>query len=350
MFAAAPLNRHNAVNRHINDIMENRGISKNSKHEEHKSVDTSDLDVPHNRSSCVKHLWCVRLCRRKKEYSKRILKKPKAKTKRIFKCLKQRSKCKKPERAAATSASDIQQREPISRTPPRKSKRDPKHEADEAEEVEVAVEVADKDVHEKTKEERKRERKEKERKEKKERRKWEERAPHFIDTHLVTRDEDLQISKDDVSRKPPLPLADFTKACCYLCAQNTLAIAAASAKPEQFHKSVQVLDYKFHTETRSTHDKSCGTILRTVQSSVKVRTREIGTLSPSTTVVQCKETVQEPKLKKRKKFNMFLGLTRTKCPARRHVCEANKLTAVRCDDNAKKRVPKNEKCCRDKNI
>ncbi|KAL6434088.1 hypothetical protein ACFW04_005912 [Cataglyphis niger] len=338
----APLNRYNTVYRHINDIMENRGISKNSKHGEHKSVDTSDLDLPKCRSSCVRSLLCVKMCRRKKEYAQRI-KKP---TRRFFKRMKERSKCRKPYRAAVTSESGILHREPIShRIAPRKSKRDPKHEVDEADEV---VEVADKDVHEKTKEERRRERREKERTEKKERRKWEERVPHFIDTHLVTRDEDLQISKDDVSKKPSLPLTDFTKACCYLCAQNTLAIATASAKPEQFHKSIQVLDHKFHTEARSTHDKSCGTILRTIQSSVKVKTREIGTFCPSTTVVQCRET--EPKLKKRKKFNMFLGLTRTKCPARRHVCEANKFTPVKCDDNAKKRVPKNEKCCRDKNI
>lgn len=347
MFSAAPLNRHNAVyrERHVNDIMENRGISKNSKHGEHKSVDTSDLDLSHKyRSSCVKHLWCVKLCRRKKEYSKRVLEEP---TRRFFKRMKERSKCKKPDHVAVTSAPGILHREPIShRDAPRKSKRDHKHEADEADEV---VEVADKDVYEKTKEERKRERKEKEKREKKERRKWEERMPHFIvDTHLVTRDEDLQISKDDVSRKPPLPLTDFTKTCCYLCAQNTLAIATASAKPEQFHKSVQVLDHKFHAETPPTHDKSCSTILRTIQSSVKVKTREISTLCPSTSVVQRRET--EPKSKKRKKFNVFLGLTRTKCPARRHVCETNKLTAVRRDDNAEKREPKNEKCCRDKNI
>ncbi|XP_029661734.1 DNA ligase 1-like [Formica exsecta] len=339
----APLDRHNAVYREqrVNDTVENRGISKEPEQREqkHKGVDTSDLDLPHRcRSSCIKHLWCVKLCRRKKEYSERILEEP---TRRFLRRMKERSKCEKPDDVAVIGVSGTLHREPISR--PRKSKRGRKQDE--------AVEVADKDVYEKIREERRRERKEKEKRERRERRRWEERMPHFIvDTHLVTRDEDLEVPEDDVPGKPPLPLTDFTKSCCYLCAQNTLAIATASAKPEQSDKSVQVSAHKFHAETPLTLDKSCSPILllRTMQSSVKVRTRETSTLCPGTSVAQRRET--EPKSKKRKKFNVFLGLTRTKCPAGRHACETDKPTTVRRDNNAEKREPRNEKCCRDKNI
>ncbi|KMR02414.1 histone-lysine n- h3 lysine-79 specific-like isoform x3 protein [Lasius niger] len=195
--------------------------------------------------------------------------------------------------------------------------------------------------------------------------------PHFIvDTHLETRDEHPEVPEDHVPEdhvpedhvpedhvpedhvpgKPPSPLTDFTKSCCYLCAQNTLAIATASAKPEQSDKCVQVSAHKFHAETSPTLDKSCSPTLllvRTVQSSVKVRTRETSTLCPGTSMVRRGET--EPRSKKRKKFSVFLGLTRTKCPAGRQACETDKPAAAGRDNNAEKREPRNEKCCREKN-
>ncbi|XP_043788824.1 uncharacterized protein DDB_G0286299-like [Apis laboriosa] len=70
---------------------------------------------------------------------------------------------------------------------------------------------------------------------------------------------------------------DFTKSCCYLCAKNTMAIAAALSKGEKFHISIQA-----STKEIATSDKSCSPTIyvRTVQSSVKVRTRDIGTSFP----------------------------------------------------------------------
>lgn len=352
--AATPLDRHNPIyrERRVNGAVENQwDVSKDSEQTEqkHKSVDTRDIDFlyRHRSKSCVKlRLWCARLCRRKKEYSERILGEPRW----FLEQMRERSReCRKPDDVAVTGVSATLHREPISRrSAPRKSKRGRKQDE--------VVEVADKDVFEGIREERRRrERKEKERRERKERRKWEERVPHFIvDTHLVARDEDLvsedHVPVDQAPGKPPLPLTDFTKSCCYLCAQNTLAIATASAKPEQSDKCVQVSAHKLHAETPPTLDKSCSPILlvRTIQSSVKVRTREISTLCPGTSMVERRET--EPRSKKRKKFSVFLGLTRTKCPAGRRACEIDKPAVARRDDNAEKREPKNEKCCREKNV
>lgn len=345
-----PLDRHNPVyrERRVNGIVENQSdVSKDSEQREQKhiSVDTRDIDFlyRYRSKSCIPklHLWCARWCRRKKEYSKRVLGEP---SRWFLEHMRERGReCAKPDDIAVTVSATLH-REPISRrSAPRKFKRGRKQDE--------AVEVTDKDVFEGIREERRRrERKEKKRRERRERRKWEERAPHFIaDTHLVARDEDLEVPEDHVLEKPPLPLTDFTKSCCYLCAQNTLAIATASAKPEQSDKGVQVSAHKFHAETPPKLDKSCSPILlvRTIQSSVKVRTRETSTLCPGTSLVERRET--EPRSKKRKKFNVFLGLTRTKCPAGRRTCEIDKAVVAGRDDNAEKREPRNEKCCREKN-
>lgn len=219
------------------------------------------------------------------------------------------------------------------------------------------VEVADKDVSEdrekrkekKRMEKKERKRKEEERRQRRERRKLEEHVPHPVDTRLVTHDDDLAEDRV-VPVKPPSSIADFAKTCCYLCAQNTLAIAAAAAvpKPEQSDKGVQVSAHKFHAEMFPTLDKSCSPLLlvRTVQSSVKVRTRETGTLCPG--AVPRGETGPRD-AKKRKKFTVFPGLTRTKCPAGRHAaCKTDKSTARR-DDNAEKHEPRSERCCKEKN-
>ncbi|XP_031771272.1 LOW QUALITY PROTEIN: ABC transporter F family member 4 [Apis florea] len=92
---------------------------------------------------------------------------------------------------------------------------------------------------------------------------------------------------DDVT--PEAKDVDFTKSCCYLCAKNTMAIAAALTKGEKFHISIQA-----STKEISTSDKSCSPTIyvRTVQSSVKVRTRDIGTSFP--------ERKKEKKVKKAK--------------------------------------------------
>lgn len=244
------------------------------------------------------------------------------------------------------------------RDAPKKSRKRHK-EQDKAGEVQpdkdIGIEISEdtkdtKDTRKERKERRKRQerRKKEEKQERRERR--EELVSHApMEPRLVARDDDLVVEDRDPV-KPPPSIADLEKTCCYLCAQNTLAIAAATAaatvsKPEQSDKCVQVSAHKFHAETSPTLDKSCSPVVlvRTVQSSVKVRTRETGTLwCPGTseaTAVPRGET--GPRVKKRKKFVLFPGLTRTKCPAGRHAaCET---------DNAEKREPRNERrCCREK--
>lgn len=228
------------------------------------------------------------------------------------------------------------------------------------------MEVADRDVSEDTREKRKERRRrekeerrrkvmtEEERRQRRERRKLEEHVPHPVDMRLVAHDDDLVAEDRVIPVKPLSSIAEFAKSCCYLCAQNTLAIAAAAAavvpKPEQSDKCVQVSAHKFHAETSPTLDKSCSPLLlvRTVQSSVKVRTRETGTLCPGASAVPRGEMGPRD-AKKRKKFTVFPGLTRTKCPAGRHAaCETDKSTARR-DDNAEKREPRSERCCKEKN-
>ncbi|CAD1481170.1 unnamed protein product, partial [Heterotrigona itama] len=109
---------------------------------------------------------------------------------------------------------------------------------------------------------------------------------------------------------------DFTKSCCYLCAQNTMAIAAAMSKVGKFHMSIQV-----STKEMLTCDKSCSPTMqvRTVQSSVKVRTRDIGTLSDKK-----KSKKLRPKLKL-KNFNIIPKLKFPVYPKVRTVaCETDK--------------------------
>lgn len=98
---------------------------------------------------------------------------------------------------------------------------------------------------------------------------------------------------------------DFTKSCCYLCAQNTMAIAAAMSKIGKFHMSIQA-----STKETLTCDKSCSPTMhvRTVQSSVKVKMRDMGTLHPD----KKKSKRSRPKLKLKKKLNI---LPRLKFPA-----------------------------------
>ncbi|XP_032667377.1 uncharacterized protein LOC116842364 isoform X2 [Odontomachus brunneus] len=288
--------------------------------QEHRGVDPRDVDLPRRHQSMntdeewyVKpHLWCVR-CHRRKKQKCRELELGKS-TRRLLERMKKYGKeSEKSDDEAVAGVSTAPHRESISRAP-EKSERSRKQGAPE--------EVADKDVTGKGRKERKvrgderqerghRERKMKERRERRER---EERIPHPV-----------------ADAQPAAPPADFLKSCCYLCAQNTLAIAAAAGpKPQQSDKYVQVSVHQFHAATPAL-DKSCSATLlvRSVQSSVKVKTREIGTLCPGTKA-------------KRKKLSVLPRLTWTKCPARRHVaCETDK-SARR--DNAEKRAW-NEKCC-----
>ncbi|XP_018337805.1 PREDICTED: DNA ligase 1-like [Trachymyrmex septentrionalis] len=315
-------------------------ITRNSEEQTHKSVDTRDINLPRRRKSksCVK--WCLNLCRAKKRHvSQHILRK-----RHLVKHIKKRSKEKPNDVVAVAGVSTMPHRESIRHRDVANKSRRP-HKQDEAVKEDI-VENERKERRERREEKEERRRKEvtdKERR-KKVNHKLNEHVPPPVDTRPVTHDDDLVVKKQ-VPMKPPSIVNDFTKSCCYLCAQNTLAIAAATAisKPEQSDKGVQVLAHKFPVETSPALDKSSSPLLlvHTVQSSVKVRTQETGTLCPGTSAV--------PRAKKHKKFAMFLGLTRTKCPAGRHAaCETDKSTARR-DDNTEKRQPTNERCCGKKN-
>ncbi|XP_034179227.1 uncharacterized protein LOC117603830 [Osmia lignaria lignaria] len=70
---------------------------------------------------------------------------------------------------------------------------------------------------------------------------------------------------------------DLTKSCCFLCAKNAMAIAAAiSGQEGKSHASIQTT---VHFKETSTTDKGSSPMMyvRTVQSSVKVKTRDMGT-------------------------------------------------------------------------
>lgn len=298
--------------------------------QKHKKIDTHDVESPRRYQSVntdeewyVKpRLWCAR-CHRKKKKKYRELE---LGTRRLLGRVRQR--CKESEKSDdEAGVSSAPHRESISRpSGPEKSMRSRKQDS--------PAEVADKDVTGKRRKERKRdeqeerrrrERKERERQERRERREREKRIPPVVD------------------EQPAAQPKDFLQSCCYLCAQNTLAIAAAAKlKPQQSDKCVQVSAHQFHPETPAL-DKSCSTTLlfRTVQSSVKVRTRETSTLCPGMSA-QRRHTEN-----KRKKLSVFPRLTWTKCPVRRHVaCETDK--SARRDNAEKRERARNEKCCAEK--
>lgn len=77
-----------------------------------------------------------------------------------------------------------------------------------------------------------------------------------------------------------MDVQDFTKSCCFLCAKNAMAIAAAiSGQEGKSHAAIQTT---VHFKETSTTDKSSSPMnyVRTVQSSVKVKTRDMGTGYP----------------------------------------------------------------------
>lgn len=324
--------------------------------QDHKGIETRDAHSSHayrSKSCAALRLWCVSLCRGKKKCSERVLAEPTRRfLKHVTKKKKRSEECgKRDEAAVAGVSTDVSHRESISpRSGPEKSKRSRKQDetvevAEDKEDISVDVgkERSDRKKR-KTREEEERERKERkrrerrEKKERRERREHEQEILHLADTRVSARYED-PVVEDHIPRKAPP--TDLTKNCCYLCAENTLAIAAS--KPEQSDKGVQVSAHKFRTETFPMLDKSCSPLLlvRIVQSSVKVRMRETGTLCPDASAPPRKET----RTKKRKKFNVFPRLTRTKCPAGRNAaCETDKL-ASRRDDNTEKRELRIEKCC-----
>lgn len=112
---------------------------------------------------------------------------------------------------------------------------------------------------------------------------------------------------------------DFTKSCCYLCAKNTMAIAAAlSGKADKFHMSIQASTKEILTSDKSV---SPSTQVRTVQSSVRVKMRNMGTLVPD----KKKSKNMRQRLKIKKFPKIFPKLRRSSYPKVRTVaCETIK--------------------------
>lgn len=112
---------------------------------------------------------------------------------------------------------------------------------------------------------------------------------------------------------------DFTKSCCYLCAQNTMAVAAAiSNQIEKSHISIQ--SSAQFTKGTPMSDKGCSpaVYVRTVQSSVKVKMRDM-----STSYAEGKKS-NKPKYKFKLK-KLIPNITLPKHPKVRTVaCETDK--------------------------
>ncbi|KAF7388331.1 hypothetical protein HZH68_012273 [Vespula germanica] len=136
---------------------------------------------------------------------------------------------------------------------------------------------------------------------------------------------------------------DITKSCCFLCAENSLAIAGAiGPKPVCSNKSVDAYD----TETIET---SCSPIklpvhVRTVKSTFRVKVRDTCTSYGN---------IPKAKKKKRKKFRLFPKIKKSTCsnrkvqPKRRTVgCVTESLTKTKKPEEKKVLEP----CCREKTV
>jgi len=207
------------------------------------------------------------------------------------------------------------------------------------------------------KEEREEKRKEKERERQRKKEEREEKIRKRRETReeeLLVREKELLVHEDVEDRivpeepplpsvpSPPLPAVvyptppppvDPTKTCCYLCAENTMAIMMASRKPELCDKSVQVLTIEV-TETPITESRPYRALMmvRTIQS--RLRVRDVS--------VPCVIEEEPRKPKRIVKKRRILPIMRTRCPARSNApCNMfnryNMLT--RCNNCARERNP-----------
>ncbi|XP_047360474.1 uncharacterized protein DDB_G0283697-like [Vespa velutina] len=133
---------------------------------------------------------------------------------------------------------------------------------------------------------------------------------------------------------------DITKSCCFLCAENSLAIAAAiGPRPICSDKSVDAYGMK-GIET------SCSPIklpvhVRTVKSSLRIKVKDT-----------CTSYGNMPKAKKkRKKFKLFPKVKKTTCPNDKVIPKRRTVGCV-TENPSKSEKPKekkiNEPCCKDK--
>ncbi|KAK2588624.1 hypothetical protein KPH14_006392 [Odynerus spinipes] len=137
---------------------------------------------------------------------------------------------------------------------------------------------------------------------------------------------------------------DITKSCCYLCTENSLAIAAAMGlQPIYSDKSVEA-------DAPEMLEKSCSPMklavhVRTVKSLVRVKIRD--TCTSYAEVAEERTTTTKSK-KKRRKFRIFPKIKR-ECPVRRTTgCVTENSTKP---SDPKPQVKKTiEPCCRDKAV
>ncbi|KAK1136681.1 hypothetical protein K0M31_001223 [Melipona bicolor] len=239
--------------------------------------------------------WCAQCCGKKKAKLTKVHKS----TSDFFKHLKEKCKDRKKKKEKPTfreerSVSPVQHESEVGEILRRET---PIFEREFEEEEDEIFDMTDK-------------KKAKEKKKKKKKKEKEDVPESSFPAFLSYQKEEL------VKDRAPDVGIDFTKTCCYLCAQNAMAIAAAISKVGKFHVSIQA-----STKEILTFDKSCTPTMqvRTVQSSVKVRTRDMGTLP-----YKEKGKRLRPKLKL-KKFNIIPKLKFPVYPKVRTVaCETDK--------------------------
>ncbi|CAK9824188.1 hypothetical protein ANTRET_LOCUS2396 [Anthophora retusa] len=177
-------------------------------------------------------------------------------------------------------------------------------------------------------------------KERRKRMKKRKRKTHASETSVRTFGEDQD---EEELIKDIVPQMDFTKSCCYLCAKNTMAIAAAiSNKADKLHMSVQA-----STKERLTSDKSCSPEIhvRTVQSSVKVKMRDMSTLHPE----KRKDKKKRAKLNLKKLNNIIPRIKFPMYPKMRTVaCETDK--SMRCNNMPRCRAMRGTHCITETNL
>ncbi|KAI4484022.1 hypothetical protein M0804_007478 [Polistes exclamans] len=157
------------------------------------------------------------------------------------------------------------------------------------------------------------------------------------------------IRESNISNDREILTRDITKSCCFLCTENSLAIAAAiGPKPICSDKSIEA----YETETI---EKSCSPIkfpvhVRTIKSSIRIKVKDTCT---SYAKVDTAKPPKPPKpskpkkQKKRKKFRLFPKVKHTICPVKRTVGCVTEDSLKSCKPNEEK---KHEPCCKDKAV
>ncbi|XP_046830252.1 uncharacterized protein LOC124429256 isoform X2 [Vespa crabro] len=162
-----------------------------------------------------------------------------------------------------------------------------------------------------------------------------EKSVSYAKDNRYTDDQRFKINRD----RDRL-IGDITKSCCFLCAENSLAIAAAiGPRPICSDKSVDAYGMK-GIET------SCSPIklpvhVRTVKSSLRIKVKDT-----------CTSYGNMPKAKKkRKKFKLFPKVKKTTCPNHKVIPKRRTVGCV-TENPSKSEKPKEKKihepCCKDK--